>query len=86
MPESCRNTIVVVPQNYGRYLWGWPHRFTKRLGAVGTDVILAGPYDGTGFISSINDIEAFADIPDAFDGYIWTDRVELIGPLLAAGG
>lgn len=62
-------------------MWGRPHRFAQRLGAVGTIVVLAGPYDGTGFISSINDMESFADVPDAFDGYIWTDR---IGPLISA--
>lgn len=85
VPQSCRNTLVVVPRNYGRFIWGWPHRFTQRLGAVGTDVILADAYDGTGFISSINDIETLADVPDAFDGYIWTDRIELIGPRIAVG-
>lgn len=84
VPRVCRNTLVVVPQNYTLLVWGWPHRFTRRLGAVGTDVVLAGPYDGTGFISSINDVEAFADVPDGFDGYIWTDRIELIGPLVSA--
>lgn len=84
VPEACRNTLVVVPQNYARLMWGWPHRFTQRLGEVGTDVVLAGPYDGTGFISSINNVESFADVPDAFNGYIWTDRIELIGPLVSA--
>ena len=84
VPKMCRNTLVVVPQNYARFMWGWPHRFTHRLGVVGTDVILAGPYDGTGFISSINDLEALSGVPDAFDGYIWTDRIELIGPLISA--
>lgn len=84
VPDVCRNTLIVVPQNYAPLMWGWPHRFTQRLGAVGTDVVLMGPYDGTGFISSINDMESFADVPDAFDGYIWTDRIELIGPLISA--
>ncbi|MCF2870506.1 hypothetical protein L0664_05455 [Octadecabacter sp. G9-8] len=84
IPESCRDTFVVVPQNYTGLLWGWPHRFTKRLGAVGTDVVLAGPYDGTGFISSINDIDALSQVPDAFDGYIWTDRIEVIAPRIMA--
>ncbi|GGX54244.1 glycerophosphoryl diester phosphodiesterase [Tateyamaria omphalii] len=81
VPESCRNTIVMVPQNYASFMWGWPHRFTRRLEAVGTDVILAGAYDGSGFSSGIDDADSFAKVPDAFDGYVWTNRIELIGPL-----
>lgn len=81
VPESCHNTIVLVPQNYARFLWGWPHRFTRRLEAVGTYVILAGVYDGSGFSSGIDDVESFREVPEAFDGYIWTNRIELIGAL-----
>ncbi|MEL6807934.1 MAG: glycerophosphodiester phosphodiesterase family protein [Pseudomonadota bacterium] len=84
LPESCRNTIVLVPQNYAAFLWGWPHRFTRRLEAVGTDVILAGDYDGSGFSSGIDSAVSFDEVPLAFDGYIWTNRIELIGPLNAA--
>ncbi len=81
MPEPCRNTIVLVPQNYTRLLWGWPHRLTRRFHAAGTDVILVGPYDGSGFTSGIDDADSFGKVPKAFDGYIWTNRVEVIGPL-----
>jgi glycerophosphoryl diester phosphodiesterase len=84
VPESCHNTLVIVPRNYASFLWGWPHRFTRRLEAVGTEVILAGDYDGSGFASGIDDAESFGDVPDAFDGYVWTNRIELIGPLEAA--
>ncbi len=84
VPESCRNTIVMIPQNYAGFLWGWPHRFTRRFEAVGTDVILAGPYDGSGFSTGIDDADAFGKVPDAFDGYVWTNRVEVIGPLSEA--
>ncbi|MEM8978068.1 MAG: glycerophosphodiester phosphodiesterase family protein [Pseudomonadota bacterium] len=84
VPESCRNTLILVPQNYAKLLWGWPHRFTRRLEAAGTEVILAGPYDGSGFASGIDDAESFDNVPHGFDGYIWTDRIELIGPLNSA--
>jgi len=85
VPAACQNTIIVVPQNYAPYLWGWPHRFTRRLGRAGTNVILVGPSDGSGFISGIDDAEALNNVPAHFDGYIWTDRIELIGPRLSAG-
>lgn len=84
VPESCRNTIVLIPQNYAKLLWGWPHRFTKRFNAAGTEVILAGAYDGSGFASGIDDAESFSNVPKAFNGYVWTDRIELIGPLNVA--
>lgn len=84
VPQSCRNAIVLVPQNYAVLLWGWPHRFTRRLGAVGTDVILTGHYDGSGFSSGIDDAEGFGEVPPQFDGYVWTNRIEVIGPLNAA--
>ncbi len=84
VPESCRSTLILLPQNYAKYLWGWPHRLTRRLKAVGTHIILAGPYDGSGYSSGIDDADRFRDVPDAFDGYVWTNRIELIGPLNAA--
>ena len=43
----------------------------------------AGAYDGRRAGSGgINTPEEAAQIPDGFDGYIWTDRIEVIGPLL----
>ncbi|MEL6839334.1 MAG: glycerophosphodiester phosphodiesterase family protein [Pseudomonadota bacterium] len=83
MPPSCHNTIVLIPQNYAPLLWGWPHRLTRRFKAVGTDVILVGPYDGSGFASGIDNATTFDKVPVAFDGYIWTNRIEVIGPLHA---
>ena len=84
VPAPCHNTILLIPQNYAGLLWGWPHRFTRRLKAAGTDVILAGRYDGSGFASGIDDAESFATVPLDFDGYVWTNRIALIGPLNAA--
>jgi glycerophosphoryl diester phosphodiesterase len=81
-PAVCAHMTVAVPMDYAPYLWGWPHKFTRRMRAVGTEVILWGPYDGSGFSSGIDDAETLARVPDRFDGYIWTNRIELIGPLL----
>ena len=83
VPESCRNTKIMVPANYAGYLWGWPHKFTRRMRAAGSDVWLAGPYNGRSSGSvGINSPQDAAFIPDGFDGYIWTDRIERIGPLM----
>ncbi len=84
IPERCRNTILLVPQNYAAFLWGWPHRFTRRLDAVNSQVVLVGPYDGSGFTSGIDDADALRNVPTAFDGYVWTNRIERIGPFIAS--
>jgi glycerophosphoryl diester phosphodiesterase len=81
-PAVCADMTVAIPMDYTPYMWGWPHKFTRRMKTVGTEVILWGPYDGTGFSSGIDDVETLARVPDQFDGYIWTNRIEIIGPLL----
>ena len=81
-PAVCADMTVAVPMDYAPYLWGWPHKFTRRMHAVGTEVILWGPYDGSGFSSGVDDLETLALVPAQFDGYIWTNRIEVIGPAL----
>jgi len=82
VPNTCRNTVVAVPINYAGYLWGWPRKFTKRMNDAGSRVILFGPYNGSGFSSGIDTIELLDSVPQEFDGWIWTNRIELIGPAL----
>jgi len=84
VPTSCRNRIIVIPIDYAPYLWGWPHKFTNRMKAANTEVILWGPYDGSGFSSGIDDLDTLSRVPDYFDGYIWTNKIELIGPVVKA--
>jgi glycerophosphoryl diester phosphodiesterase len=82
VPQSCRDTLVPVPIDYAPYLWGWLHRFTQRLQCAGSDVILPGPWDGSGFTGGIDDVETLEQVPAHFGGYIWTNRAELIGPMV----
>ncbi len=83
VPKPCRNTIVVVPSNLAWAVWGWPHKFTRRMEKAGSTVILLGPLDpddiGSTGIDSIGDLKA---VPENFAGYVWTNRIELIGPEL----
>lgn len=83
VPESCRNTIVVLPVNYAWLVWGWPHRFTRRMRDVGTDVILLGAYDG-GFSTGIDSKELLDMVPAGFDGYVWTNDITTIADALQA--
>ena len=48
---------------------------------AGTEVILLGPYDGFGFSSGIDDAAILARVPRGFEGLIWRDRIEVIGPI-----
>lgn len=83
VPGSCRNTLVVVPANYAWLMWGWPHRFTARMRDAGSAVILLGPYDGGGFTSGLDRSDQLDLVPDGFDGYVWTNRIEVLGPAMA---
>lgn len=82
VPKVCRNSIVGVPLNYAPYILGWPHLDTKRMGQHGSSVILWGDYDGSGFTGGIDTIADLYRVPKGVDGYIWTNRIETIGPVL----
>lgn len=80
VPQAIRNTQVHVPEKYAPLLWGWPHRFMRRMDAVNTRVILvAGSGKFSEGFDSAGDLER---IPENYTGGIWTNRVDRIGPLL----
>ena len=83
VPESCRNTLILAPVNYGFLFWGWPNRFFERMNSVGTEVFVIGPV-GPGEVGTVG-IDSAADVarlPDNFSGGIWTNRVDLVAPEL----
>lgn len=82
VPNPCRTGLIAVPMNIAPWLWGWPDRFTHRMARHQTEVILWGPYDGSGFSSGIDDLDTLAHVPEHFDGLIWTNRIQRIGPAL----
>jgi len=85
MPEACRNRAVMVPINLGWLLWGWPNLFIERMQTARSPVILLGPYQsGDPGTNGIDTLDELAQVPAGFAGYIWTNRIELIGPALAA--
>ena len=44
-------------------------------------MILLGPYEsGDPGTAGIDTLEQLAQVPDGFVGYLWTNRIELIGP------
>lgn len=85
VPAACRDTVLMVPVNYAWLLWGWPNRFMQRMDGAGTDIILVGPFEsGDPGTSGIDDAETLARVPARFDGWLWTNRIEIVGPLAGA--
>jgi len=82
VPDACRNTKVMLPINAAPFVWGWPNLFLERMQQVGSQVILLGPYGpGDPGTAGIDTPEQLADVPESFIGYIWTNKIETIGPL-----
>jgi glycerophosphoryl diester phosphodiesterase len=85
MPAACRDTKVMVPTNLAPFVWGWPNLFIERLRQAGSEVILLGPFGaGDPGTAGIDTLEQLAQLPEDFSGYIWTNRIERIGPALRA--
>lgn len=81
MPDACEETVVMIPINVAPWLWGWPNLFLQRFHAVGSQVILLGPFfSGDPGTPGIDTIEELARVPPGFSGYLWTNKIEVIGP------
>jgi glycerophosphoryl diester phosphodiesterase len=84
VPPSCTNSLILVPRDYGKWLWGWPDRFADRMRGVSSEVFVLGPRGGDEFSSGIDTAEAFATIPHREHLGIWTNRIDRIAPLAEA--
>ncbi|ODT68225.1 MAG: glycerophosphodiester phosphodiesterase [Pelagibacterium sp. SCN 63-23] len=83
VPEPCRDTVVMVPINVAPWLWGWPNLLQQRLADAGSTIILLGPYGaGDPGTAGIDDLDVLAQVPPGFGGYLWTNRIEIVGPAL----
>jgi glycerophosphoryl diester phosphodiesterase len=85
VPQACRRTLLLLPVNYAGLLWGWPNRFLDRMRRAGTDVFLTGAYTaGDPGTSGVDDAAGYRALPAGYDGGIWTNRIDLVGPLARA--
>lgn len=39
-PKACSHKNIILPEKYGKYLWGWPEQFAARAQANGSYVYL----------------------------------------------
>jgi len=80
VPEACAQTQLHIPDQIAPWLWGWPNRFMERMDHEQTKVVLvAGSGD---FSQGFDTIDDFSRIPSGFHGWIWTNRIDRIGPVL----
>jgi glycerophosphoryl diester phosphodiesterase len=80
IPDKIHNMELHLPVQYAKFLWGWPDKFLQRMDKVNTRVVLVKYINGwsDGF-----DTEADLEkIPKDYSGGLWTNRIDIIGPLL----
>ena len=82
VPSDCERSLLLVPVNYGPWLWGWPDRFLNRMHGHDSQVFIVGRYDGEDFSSGIDRPDDLALLPAGFAGGIWTNRIDRIAPLV----
>ncbi len=81
VPDSCRHRELPLPARYGKWLWGWPNLFVARMRSVDTRVVLVrGEGDWSAGFDTAEDL---AELPDGYTGGIWTNRVDVIKPLVS---
>jgi glycerophosphoryl diester phosphodiesterase len=76
IPKELHNMELHLPLNYARFLWGWPHKFEKRMESVNTRVVIVA---GNGKRSEGFDTEeSLQSVPRGYSGYIWTNRIDRV--------
>lgn len=79
IPESMKNKVILLPADYATFIWGFPQKFIKRMNSVNTVVVLVkgdgSPAEG------YDNVEEMKAIPQGFDGYVWTNRIDLVTDL-----
>lgn len=80
VPKACDNTQVHIPEKYASLMWGYPSKFIARMEENGTRVILVAG-DG-GWSEGFDQTQDVERIPEKYDGGIWTNRIEVIAPII----
>ncbi len=80
IPDECKHTEVHIPEKYAPWIWGWPDKLANRMEAVDTRVILVAG-DGN-WSEGFDSEEDFNRLPTDYSGGIWTNRIDLLAPLV----
>jgi glycerophosphoryl diester phosphodiesterase len=82
VPKTCRRGVIIVPINLRGLMWGWPNRFLQRMRHNDVEVLMIGDMTrapGADF-SRLDSVDELRKLPQGFDGAVWTDHIERIGP------
>lgn len=80
VPLGCEYTQLHIPEKIAPWLWGWSNKFLSRMDKVDTRVIVVA---GDGGWSEGFDRESdLSRLPQNYNGGIWTNRIDVIAPLL----
>ncbi|PYE89763.1 glycerophosphodiester phosphodiesterase family protein [Phyllobacterium leguminum] len=82
VPQDCRQTLFMVPANFAPFIWGYPNRLAARLEDHGSLLVTLGHNNGEKSTTGVDDEQTLRRIPARFNGAIWTNRVDRIGPLV----
>ncbi len=85
VPEACHDTIVPVPLNYRRLMWGWPHRFERRLNANGSRSMVVGDL-GDHLAGGVDGPKDIRRVPKNYTGIVYTNKIEVVGPVIKSRG
>ena len=82
VPETCKNgTMLLTLDDVGFTLWGWPNRFLARMKSANVQIIIAEDVvDGQ--IKGLTNVDQYGDIANSYNGYIWVNNIEELGPAL----
>jgi len=82
VPRDCRQTLFLVPANFAPFIWGYPNRLAARLKPYGTMLVTIGDNEGRASATGVDTEQTLRRLPHRFDGALWTDRIDRIGPLV----
>ncbi len=80
IPSACGNTKLHIPEKFAPYLWGFSSKFLVRMDDANTRVILVA-VDG-GWSEDFDKKQDLERLPKNYTGGIWTNRIDIITPIL----
>lgn len=78
VPDSCRDTAVIVPRRGQWTFWGWPYRFFDRLAGAGARLYIEGDADDLG----LEQPEQLGEVPHDYRGLLLIEDMYEVGRAL----
>lgn len=82
VPRVCTNSVIMVPMDQSHLFWGWPNRFLARMRDKNVSVLVLGSRSASNGINGVERVEQLESLPPGFDGFVWIEAIESVGPWL----